>query len=43
MQDVEEGSEESECEVVEWRPSAPHSALGQWEQYTTVSQQLMLL
>ncbi len=33
-----EGGEEEEEEVVvvEWRPSGPHSALGEWERHTTV-------
>ena len=33
-EDLDEGGEGA---VVEWIPSGPHRALGDWEKYTTVS------
>ena len=33
-EDLDEGGEGAE---VEWTPSGPHRALGDWEKYTTVS------
>ena len=36
-EDLDEEGEGEEGAVVEWIPSGPHRALGDWEKYTTVS------
>ena len=33
----EEEEEEEVVRVIEWKPSGPQQALGEWEKYTTVS------
>lgn len=39
--DLEEEESEGEL-VVEWRPSGPQTALGEWEKHTTVSLELQI-